>query len=273
MYSDSTAKRPGLSPRTKQILGGIGGVFALLLGAVLIYSVLVTPEKQPYRDALAQYKQVYEANVAFTNAAVALNSSANNDAQLKTGEGAIETAKTALQTQTDALGKQAVLSNGEGKTLYDTLASKVKAYIAYSENVLDSRQKVRPVLTSSDCSNALASTDSYADKKGPMRACADSFAALKDISDDDYRALADGYTEKTAELATIFEKIADLKDPNGENAKQQNELVTQHDDVLAQIETINKAFTNGLQRNKAKVDITASAQALDAFLTRKSSVF
>lgn len=273
MYSDSTVKRSGPSPRAKQILIGIGSVFALLLGAILIYSVLVTPEKQPYRDALTQYKQVYDANVAFTNAAVALNSTPGTEAEAQARSTAVSTAKTALQTQTDALGKQAALSKGEGKDLYDAFASKVKSYIAYNETILDSRQKVQPVLSSADCSRALATSDSYADKEEPMRACAESFSALKDVGDADYRTLADAYAQKTSQLATIFEQIAALKDPKGEDASRQDELIAQHDDILTEIEAVNKTFANALQRNKAKVDITASAQALDSFLTRKSSVF
>ncbi len=273
MYSDPTVKRPGLSSKTKQILVGIAGVFALLLSALLIYSVLVTPERQPYRDALAQYEQVYEANVAFTNAAIALNGTAGNEEQAKANTEAIQQAKAALQAQTEALGKQPVLAEGEGKALYDAFVKKVEAYIAYSETTLESRQLVRPVLASNDCSQALASQDSYADKVDTVKGCAEKFAALEGVSDTDYRVLVESYAEKTAKLVTIFQSIADLKEPNGADSARHEELLGDHDEVLAEIEEVNKTFASDVQRNKSSVDITASAQAIDEYLTRKSSVF
>ncbi len=273
MHSDPSVKRPGLSSKTKQILGGIAGVFALLLGAVLIYSVLVTPERQPYRDALAQYRQVYDANVAFTNAAIALNGAVSTEEQVAANKQAIETTKKTLQTQTDALGTQPVLTKAEGKDLYDAFASKLKEYIAYNEGVLEARQKVRPVLTGTDCTQALASEDSYADKVTAVKSCADKFKALENINDPDYQTLVDSYTKKIAQLVGIFESIAALKDTAGADSARLDELVTQHDDILAEIEKVNTTFATNLQSNKAKVDITASAQALDQYLTRKSSVF
>ncbi len=273
MYSDSTVKRPGLSSKTKQILVGVAGVFALLLGALLIYSVLVTPERQPYRDALAQYKQVYDANVAFTSAAIALNGTLGSEEQLKANTDEIEKAKTNLEAQTKALGTQPVLTEGEGKELYDTFAKKIKEYIAYSENTLESRQAVRPILSGADCSQALASQDSYADKVDAVKACADKFKTIGTVSDADYQTLVDVYANKTAQLVVIFESIAEIEKAQEPDTVRQDELVAEHDDVLAEIEEANKAFATGLQTNKSKVDITASAQALDNYLTRKSSVF
>ncbi len=273
MYSDPTVKRPGLSSKTKQILVGIAGVLALFLSALLIYSVLVTPERQPYRDALTQYQQVYEANVAFTNAATALNGTLGSEEQVKANSEAIEKAKSVLQAQTEALGQQPVLAEGEGRELYEAFAKKVEEYIAYSEKTLESRQLVRPVLTSTDCTQALASEEAYIDKVGTVKACAEKFAALEEVSDADYRTLVESYTEKTAMLVTIFESIAELKEPTSDDSARHEELVNDHNDVLAEIEEVNKTFASDVQRNKAKVDITATAQALDEYLTRESSVF
>lgn len=274
MNPDEPLKRNGLSPRAKQILVGLGGALALLLGALLIYSVLVTPEKQPYRDALSQYKNVYEANIAFTNAGAALNGSASpTDTQLKENAAMIETAKKNLQSANDALGKQAVLQDGEGKNLFEAFSSKLKAYIAHNENILNSRQTVRPVLASEKCAQAMTSKEEYASKVTAMRDCTASLEKLKDIPDQDYKALVDAYKKEYAKLTSTFEKITALLNPKGADSTRYQELVDQHDAILQDIEEVNKTFASDLQKHKAEVDITESAMALDKYLSDKSSVF
>lgn len=273
MNSDETTKRPGLSPRAKQILIGIAGVGALLLGALLIYSVLVTPERQPYRDALAQYKQVYSANVSFMGAATALNGTTGTEEQSKAATEATEKAIEALTASNEALGKQGVLLEGEGKELYEAFSKKLTEYISYNRTVLESRQKVRPVLTSDECSTALASTSDYASKVAPMKSCAASMKALENITDADYKNLVDSYNTQFIKLLAVYEQIAALPDPNGADKTRQNELVKQHETILNDITEANTAFASDLQKSKAKVDITETAQKLDAYLTEKSSVF
>lgn len=273
MNSDETVKRPGLSPRAKQILIGIAGAGALLLGALLIYSVLVTPERQPYRDALSQYKQVYSANIAFMNAATALNGTTGTEEQSKSATEATEKAIEALETSSEALGKQAVLTDGEGNKLYDAFNTKLSEYISYNRSVLESRQKVRPVLTSDDCSTALASTSDYASKVQPMKSCTSKMKALDDVSDADYKALVDSYNKEFIKLTAVYEQIAALADPAGADKARQNELVEQHEAILNDITKANTAFASNLQKSKAAVDITATAQELDTYLTDKSSVF
>lgn len=273
MNSDETTKRPGLSPRAKQILIGIAGVGALLLGALLIYSVLVTPERQPYRDALSQYKQVYSANVAFMNAATALNGTTGTEEQSKSATEATEKAIEALVTSKNDLGKQDVLADGEGKELYEAFSKKLDEYVSYNRTVLESRQKVRPVLTSEDCSAALSSTSDYASKVQPMKSCADKMKTLEDVKDDDYKALVDSYNKEFIRLIAVYEQIAALADPSGADKARQNELVEQHEAILNDITKANEAFASNLQKSKAAVDITATAQALDEYLTDKSSVF
>lgn len=273
MNSDETAKRPGLSPRAKQILIGIAGVGALLLGALLIYSVLVTPERQPYRDALSQYKQVYSANVAFMNAATALNGTTGTEEQSKSATEATEKAIESLVASNDSLGKQEVLADGEGKKVYEAFSTKLGEYISYNRTVLESRQQVRPVLTSDDCSVALASTSDYASKVKPMKSCASKMKALEGVKDADYKALVDSYNKEFVKLVAVYEQIAALADPNASDKARQNELVEQHEAILNDITKANAAFASNLQKSKAAVDITASAQELDAYLTDKSSVF
>lgn len=273
MNSDNTTRRPGLSSRAKQLLIGIAGVFALLLGALLIYSVLVTPERQPYRDALSQYRQVYDANVAFTNAAISVNTAGATEDQTNKALEAIESTKTALVSANKALGTQPVLTDGDGKKLYDEFTAKLNEYVTYNESVLESRQKVRPVLGSGDCTDALSSSSAYASKAKTMKACAKAMADLKDISDADYKALVNAYNKQFSKLVAIFESSAALENPDGADKARQQELIDEHSAVLDDIEAANTAFTSAIQASKAKVDITATAQALDAYLTKKSSVF
>ena len=70
-----------LNSRTKQILF-IASVGAIVIAAmVMIYAILVTPSRQPYRDALAQYQNVYNANLAVMTRGTSLNASTATNEQ------------------------------------------------------------------------------------------------------------------------------------------------------------------------------------------------
>jgi hypothetical protein len=255
----------------KKAFAIIGGAAALLLFAFLTYNVLITPYKQPYRDALSHYKNVYNANVAFSNSGAALSSSTATEQQFATNIKNTQAALAAITTETEALGKQKVLVEGEGKSLYDAFTTKLQAYTTYNTAVISSIQKVRPIVY--DCSQKMATITENAVGAQTIQACADALAQVENVPDPDYATLATSFQATYADLAAVLGKIALLTDPKGADAAQYKVLSDDRTAILDTMNTVSTAFAKSLQAHRTAADITDAAKALDDYLSQKSSIF
>ncbi len=260
-----------MNSSTKKTLIIIGIVGAILIAALLVYAILITPVKQPYRDALAQYKNVYNANVQLTTRGSSLGASTATDEQFKKNIDATKEGIRALGVENTALGKKAVLETGEGKGLYDAFSKKLAAYMQYNTQMLNSVQQVRPVLFA--CSKAMGNVSADASGVEAMRKCSTQFANLTNIPDVDYRAYAQTSTGRYAALAVNLENTAALADPKGADAGRATELGSELESIVADMTADGKALAKSLSAHKQAVDITATAMALDDYLQKKSNVF
>jgi hypothetical protein len=244
---------------------------AIIIGALLIYSILVAPARQPYRDALAQYQNVGRANAALNTAGANLNAGKATDEAFQKN---IETARAmivSLETENKALGQKAVLSEGEGKSLYDAFNAKLQAYIDYNDNLLTSMLAVRPVLN--NCNQSMANvTESEASVKA-IRACATELGKLKSIPDVDYKAMASSFHDTYTELAAIIEKTAALKDPKGKDASKYQALTSQRDEVVKSLSTISTAFSQNVQKHRIAIITIDESAKLEDYLNDRSRVF
>lgn len=267
---NSTEEIPtGLSSRAKRSLVIIALVGIVVVAALLVYGILVTPARQPYRTALAQYTNV---DIALGNTSINLNASTASDADFNKGITAIKTAFTSLGKENDALAKETVLTSGEGKTLYDAYNAKLQAYITYNNHVIASLEKVRPVLYA--CSNDMNSTTTgTAAQAATMASCATKMKAVSNVPDTDYQQLADSFAQDYGKLATVLGKIAALKDPKGADAAQNAALTTQYNDIMTQYSTDGSTFSNNVKTHRQAVLTTDTAKALHDWLNDKSKVF
>lgn len=255
----------------KTILFSLGGL-ALAVGFFcMVYAILVTPSRQPYRTAYAQYKNVYNANIAVITAGSSLNASTATDSQFEKGITTVENTLTSLKSENTLLGKQAVLKKGEGKTLYTKFTKKLTTYISFTTDMLTSMKKVRPVMYA--CSHSMSDLTETAAGAASMQKCADTFAAITDIPSSDYTALV-------ATIQPLYEKIAAnitaqaaLADPKGADATASAKLTAEQDDLLTELNTASTTFSTNINKHKEQVDITDAAKALDDYLSRKSRVF
>jgi len=260
-----------MNPRVKNVLIIVGIIGAILIGALLIYGILVTPARQPYRDALAQYENVGKTNLLFTTVGANLNASGATDEEF---EKAIETAEktlTSLQTENEALSKKEVLQAGEGKELYDAFNDKLQEYITYNEDLLASMLKVRPVLFA--CNQDMDSITESAASIAAIRLCAAQLAALEDIPNSDYAALVTSLEEEYLSLATILEQDAALTDPQGADAARHEELQNDRDQALETLTTITSDFSKDLQQHRTVVITIDASQPLEEYLSSRSRLF
>lgn len=260
-----------MNSSTKKSLTIISIVGAIVIAALLIYVILMTPARQPYRDALAQYKNVYNANVQLTMRGSSLGASTATDEQFTNN---VKTAKDGIRSlgvENDALAKEEVLKTGEGRALYDSFTKRLTAYMQYNSEMLDSVQQLRPILYG--CSKLMGSASADTASVEALRSCAVKFRSLDGVADADYKAYAQISAERYDALAANLEVTAALTDPEGVDSARAEELKTELQGIVDDMTDDGSALAKGLSAHKQAVDITETAMALDAYLQAKSSIF
>jgi len=254
----------GVLSSKKTLIGSIAAALAIICG-LLVYGILVTPARQPYRDAQAQFQNVDNA-LGRTN--ISLNASEATDEEFAQGITAVRAAFVSLEKENEALGDESVLKEGEGKALYDAYNEDLKRFIAYNTNVIDSMEKLQPVLRK--CSTEMQTVKANAEGAAVVRACAVEMQAVSDAPDEDYAQLATAFAAKYDELATILDQMAGIADTN---SAEYAALSTQREAVLEDFSTASSTFTKNVQQRRTAVLATDSAKALHDYLEAKSRVF
>lgn len=260
-----------MNPKLKKIVPGVIVGALLLLGALAIYAILVGPSKEPYRSALAQYRNVYNANVAFSNSGAALNANAATDEQFEANIEKVKAALSSLKTENTALAKQEVLTSGEGKELYDSFNEKFKHYTAYNSNIINSIGSIRPVIYS--CTQKMAAIDENTKGADEIRDCQVKLREMKDVPDADYRQMVDSFEAIYGEIAANIEQAAAPKEPEGTDAARHKALMNEREALLKELNAVSTTLSKNLQTQRAKVDITEAAIKLDKYLSAKSNIF
>lgn len=260
-----------MNDRTKKILATVGIIGVIIIGALLIYGILVSPARQPYRDAYDQYKSVGRANATLTAAGSALNAGTATDTQFADSIKTAQTALTSLKTENEALGKETVLKVGEGKILYNEFNMKLQAYMAYNENLLTSMLKVRPALYA--CNQKMANVSENQASIDAIKSCQAGLQQLTDIPNEDYSAVVAAFITDYGNLAAAIESMVALSDPRGANAAQYQVLTSQRDEATTALTTDSNTFSKNLQNHRASVLTTDVATKLAAYLNDKSRIF
>jgi hypothetical protein len=249
----------------------IGIVGAIIIGALLVYGILVAPARQPYRDAYDQYKSVGRANALLTATGSSLNANAASDADFEKSIQTAQAALTSLRTENEALGKEAVLTTGEGKTLYDAFNAKLQPYMTYNDELLTSMLKVRPALYR--CNQDMTNISADAASVQAIRSCVSRLQSIGDIPNDDYQTLVSALVNDYTKLATTIEEMAALPDPKGADASRNTTLGSDRDQILDNLSSDSATFTKNLQAHRGAVLTTNVADTLSQYLQAKSRIF
>lgn len=245
-------------------------VFFGLVGVYMIYGVIVAPARQPYRDALAQFNRVNDGNADLTTAGSMLGST---DASAELFEKNIKMANIVLENlraEQIALSKHGVLQEGEGKKLFAAFDEKMQAYMSYTKNVLDSMQKVRPVIF--DCTKAMGDVPVNETGVKVVRQCSTDLLGLEDVPDADYQELAVSFSREYTKLAEVLEKMAALPDPKGADVAQHSVLENERDQIMKDLAAAGRAFTANSKKRHAQLISTDASKKLKDYLQVKSRV-
>lgn len=260
------------SPRTRRILLITGLGAGVLLAAVLIYTVFVSPQRQPYRDALAQYEQVSVSNDRLSIAGNNLkaNDPTVDDTAFADRINTAQAAMRSIETENTALGKSAVLQDGKGKELYNSFNTILAQYLTYNNRVIDSIAWLRPILNR--CSIAMGHIEETTAGVQSVQACADELRSLKSIPDEDYQALAVALAGSYEKQASILAQVVALPDPKGAQAAQRATLLQNLNDAVTNTE-ITTTFQKNLAIHRQAVLPVDAGRALETYLRDKSRIF
>jgi len=269
--STETTTPSGMNPRTKNMLVIMGILSAIIIGALLIYGILVTPTRQPYRDALAQYENVGRANATLTAAGASLNASKASGEEFEKNIQTAQKALVSLEKENEALAKKDVLKEGEGKAKYDAYNAKLQEYITYNENILASMLIVRPVLF--ECNKGMTDITDGPESIVAIRSCSAELAKLEGITDADYKVLVISFQDDYDNLADILEQMAAEKAANGENSAQYKAFASQRDEALEQLSTTSSEFSKSVQQHRNQILTTDTEKVLGDYLKDNSRIF
>ncbi len=250
--------------KTKKTLVIIAAAGLAIIGALLVYGIMVTPARQPYRDALTQYENT---NNALARTSVSVNSSTASDEEFAKNIEAVQATLVSLEKENEALAKEEVLQDGEGKALYGVYNEDINAYVAYNRDVLASMAKVRPVLYK--CTAESAETVTAEDAK-EMQDCADAMNAAKDVPDADYKAYAEAVAANYAARAALFTQMAAATDRQSD---AYGDLVTQYSQTIEEFSESSTEFSKNVQQTRKQILKTSSAHDLKEYLEAKSRIF
>lgn len=260
-----------MKPLTKRIILFSAVALAGLAVIGVVVAAAVYPTKAPYRSALAQYRVVYDANVRLITNSSSLNASGASDAQFLAGIETAQASVTRLETETEVLGSEEVLQDGEGKRLYDEFAAAVEDYTKYSMDALASMSVVRPVIV--ECSAKMGALTEDNTAAQAMQSCADEFDALARVDDRDYQTLVAAFRVEYQALADILKERGELPTTGDPNSASRTQLEADQETAIEALSLTSQEFSRNVQASRQRVDITASAQALDQYLSRGASLF
>lgn len=240
----------------------------LIIGGLLIYGILVTPQRQPYRDALAQYEN---ANRALSATSVSVNASTASDEDFNKGIEAVEAALNSLQIEVDALGEEEVLTTGEGKELFDAYNERITLYIAYNNDVVESMKVLRPILL--ECSELMDGIESDSAGATAMQTCADEMDKAETVPDADYQVLAEAFGENYQQLADTFKEKQAIIDAGQKDSDRYRELVAEQSTILEDFNNDGTNFATDVKNTRETLLATDSARLLLEYLKDESRVF
>lgn len=261
------ATGPGKSKKPLLLVAIIGGAIILIIAAVLAYLAFTTVSKEDYAAAAAKFNDVSSANSTLSSKASVLSSNASDpDDVFNQDVKAFETAMSDLTTQNEELGKLKAVQVGEGKTRYDEFNNKLTAFTAYNKDILSSVKSVRPALVA--C-KAVGDASSTAERTTAIQACADAFNSVGDISNPEFKTLADTLKVEYGKYAKAYAEFTKITDPFGAQRTQYTTLRDEIYDIQDAIRTATNTFSKAVKDRQNELSVKESAQALASYLNEQ----
>lgn len=271
-FSTGGASPEGPQADKKKKLILIGAIVAgvIVLGAIgfFIFSLLTSVSREEYRDAARQFNQVSSASASLTSDARMLGYSSGNtpeeDFQEDVAEA--EASITTLKAENDELSKMKAVRVGEGGKLYSAFNDKLEAYTAYATELVTSVKNLRPALAT--C-NSVNDAEEAPARVEALKGCSSALAGVTDVPNAQMKTYVEALSKGYGDYANVYEQIAGLSDPFGDQYEQYKTLRDQMYDIQDTIGDAGDTFSEALKARDEELSVKESADALADYLTEQ----
>jgi len=265
--SPTPEPKKSVSKKTFIIAGSIVGVVLLAIIAALVYVSMNSVSKQDYAAAATQFNKVSSASSALSGDVSALGRSVDDDdAAFNEDVIAAEASFTTLETENEALSSLKAVKVGEGKELYDTFNSKVKAYTENGQTILTSVKNVHPALVV--CGDSGSSSDAAA-RVAALKACSESLNKVADLPNANFKTYIDTLKTAYTEYVAAYEASQAIASPFGAGNAQYKVERDKMSAAQKTISTASREFSAAMNKQDEALSVKDSAKALAAYLNEQ----
>lgn len=268
-YSTGAPVSPG-EPKSKKpllIAAIIGGAVLLAIIGVVAYMLLSTVSKEDYRNATKQFNSVSSASSSLNSDVRSLSSAtSSSDEKFDESVKEVEASLAKIETENEELSKQKAVRVGEGAELYGTFNDKMKAYLAYADELVVSVKNVRPAMLK--CS-AVSDAEDVTSRIAALKECASSLGSVSDIPNAQFKTYIGEIKGVYEEYASIYEGMAGITAPFGAQATEYRALRDRMTAVQKTLSDSTKKFSADLKVRDDELSMKDSTKALGDFLVEK----
>lgn len=262
------SQAPGSKNKIVLIAAIVGGAVLLAIIGVVAYFMLTSVSKQDYQEATRQYNKVSVASAGLTSdvASVSYSISGDDDAEFNEAVKEAEDSIAEIKTENEALSKMKAVRVGDGAKLYGTFNDKVKNYLAYATDLIDSVKNLRPAMAT--CAKVSDATDT-ASRVAALKGCSSELQGVTDIPNAEMKTFIGTIATAYGDYASIYEQISALSNPYGSQYEQYKALRDKMYDVQDKISEASSTLSDSLEKRDDEMSVKDSAKALGDFLTEK----
>jgi hypothetical protein len=194
MFAATPAQMPQAPKSDKKklilIAAIVGGVVLLSVIGFIVYTLLTSVSQKDYQEATRQYNDVSIASAGLTSdlASASYSISSDDDAEFNDAVKEAEASIEKIKTENEELSKMKAVRVGDGSKLYGTFNDKVKAYLAYATDFIDSVKNLRPAMAT--CGKISDANDANS-RVAALKACSSELQGVTDIPNAEMKTFID----------------------------------------------------------------------------------
>jgi len=245
-----------------------GGAVLLAIIGVVVYMLLTSVSQKDYQEATRQYNDVSIASAGLTSdvSSVSYTISSDDDAEFNDAVKEAEASIEKIKTENEELSKMKAVRVGDGAKLYGTFNDKVKGYLAYATDLIDSVKNLRPAMAT--CGKVSDAKDA-ASRVAALKGCSSELQGVTDIPNAEMKTFIGTIATAYGDYATVYEQINALSNPYGSQYEQYKTLRDKMYAVQDKISDASKTLSSSLEKRDDEMSVKDSAKALGDFLTEK----